>query len=619
MLGLAIIYLVSMVVSVPIFTKIGLGALPGYLLIGVFLGSGGANILGALGHSPTEVLELSEFGIVFMLFLIGLEIDPKSFKQKGKDLLGLGSAQVVFSVIVIAVVLFALFRQQFTASTLLILALVLAFSSTAIAIPALDALGYSSSQVKGRTFLVLLFQDLLVIPFLSLLPLLSPQTAKTLAADSETGWLKFGKVLLASGCVLGLSFIILKKVFRLVAQLKLHELFTALALMIVLASAAIMHTAGVSLSFGAFLAGTMLSTSEYRYQLETDLAPFKGLLMGAFFISLGASLDLTAVALNFPLFITVFLSLTVLKGLAVGVVSRLFKMPRADRGVFAISLAQGSEFALVLFFEMRSHEFFGPEIASVLSGAVIASMFVTPIALKIYKMFIEPRFFQQVTTQKGEEPQNLRAKVLVAGLGRFGQGVVRLLRANGIKPTVLDFDGDQIEILKGFGLEAFYGDVSRMDLLEAAGAGDATILVLAIDSFATTTEIIPKIRQAFPHLKIYARAYDRVHAYELMGLKVDHVLIETSGSAFEMGRRVLVGLGAYPRAAYQAKVLFEKRNEASIHRLAKHYHESDEETFFTMSKQASMELENMLKDDLSEGRQDHIDRGWTSAPSSSRT
>lgn len=612
MFGLVLIYLVAMVVSVPVCTRLGLGALPGYLLIGLIMGQGGTNLLGAMGYSPGDVMEFSEFGIVFMLFLIGLEMNPAHIREKGKELFSLGTAQMLSAIFAICAVFFVFGLHKSLGSRALILsACVLAFSSTAIAIPALDSLGYKTTSSKERSFLILIFQDILVIPFLTILPLLAP-TSGFVSSDGPA-YLKILKVFIAVACIAALSWLLLKKVFKTVAELKLQELFTALTLMIVLVSSGMMHAAGVSYSFGAFLAGTMLSTSEYRFQLEADLAPFKGLLLGAFFISLGATLDWAAIMQNGGLFAAVFFSLLIVKGVSLFGIGRLLKISAADRGVMAISLAQGSEFALVLFLEMQNLKYFPPSTASAFSAAVIASMFVTPVALKFYKQYFEPKFFKKVSQEKtGEAPKNKKSDVLVAGLGRFGQGIVRLLRANRVRPTVLDFDGEQIEILKGIGLEAFYGDVSRMDLLEMAGAHDAKVLVLAIDSYETTTKIIPVIRKTFPHLKIFARAYDRIHAYQLLALGVDQVLIETSGSAFEMGRRVMEAIGFHPRSAFQAKTVFQRENEASIRRLAKEYHSSDEESFFALSRQAVLELEHMLQDDGKQSRKYGSDRGWAS-------
>jgi voltage-gated potassium channel Kch len=394
---------------------------------------------------------------------------------------------------------------------------------------------------------------------------------------------------------------ILRPLFKLISKLKLRETFTALALLIVAASAALMHSVGLSPALGAFLAGVVLADSEYRHQIEADIEPFKGLLLGLFFITIGSNIEISVIAsqpLNIALWV---LSLILIKGVLVYAIGRFAKMRPPESLLFAVALAQGGEFAFVLI--SQAQNLLTAETAQVLTASIALSMAAAPILIKLTVRYGMSKFDcvkSEVRAPDVVDESEKDNPVLVVGIGRFGQTFVRFLRANGYASTVLDIDSEQIEIMARFGLKSYFGDGSNLDLLKAAGLDRAKVLVLAVDEAETAIRIVENVRQHYPHIPIFSRAFDRIHAYKLLHLGVKEVAIETSGSALLIGTEVLKTLGMSAERAKAKAGLFEINNQRSIHDLAKRFHEDDRETFIQASKTAGEQLEAMLKSDPQE-------------------
>ncbi|MEO5969033.1 MAG: cation:proton antiporter, partial [Bdellovibrionia bacterium] len=373
---------------------------------------------------------------------------------------------------------------------------------------------------------------------------------------------------------------------------------TAMALLLVVATTLLMNMVGLSPALGAFLAGVVLAESEYRHQLETDIAPFKGLLLGVFFISVGAGIDFQLLR-DHPTFVaSAVLTIIVVKWLVLFLVGKIGKLPLPDTLLLAFSLAQGGEFAFVLLKYAEAEGIFDSPTSQSLTAAVVLSMFCSPLLIQGYFKWIQPRFAAVRHKREPDKIDDNESPVIVAGFGRFGQMVTRLLRACGLKPTVLDFDAEQVDIVRRFGMKAFYGDASQMDLLRSAGAGQAKLLIIAIDDAEKALQIIDCVKKEFPHLKILARAYDRIQAYEMIHRGVSNPYIETSGSALNLGIEALQVLGFPAQEALRASQLFKRRNDESIQALAKAYMELDNSAYVAHARKWTYALEKTLQGDI---------------------
>lgn len=608
----AILYLSAMVVSVPLFKKLGLGAVLGYLIVGALMGP---HVAGLLGGAQGDVLHLAEFGVIMMLFLIGLELQPKLLWNMRGPIFGLGGMQVVLTTMLFAAggVFF-----QIAWNESLAIGMILALSSTAIVLQTLQEKGLMKTSGGETSFAVLLFQDIAVIPILAFFPLLAAKQAglaNALPTDQVPGWVQFFRIITAVALVILVGRFFMRRIFRMVASSHLRELFTALALLLVIATTALMNLAGLSPALGAFLAGVVLADSEYRHQIEADIEPFKGILLAVFFISVGAGIDFSLFREK-PFTIGLLL-LAILAGkfaLLFGI-ARVGRLKRQDSLLFAFSLAQGGEFAFVLLNYAQASGLVSGERNQTLTGAVALSMVCAPLMINTYVKWISPLFAKGETVAR--EPDVIDEKenpVIIAGFGRFGQMISRLLRASGIKSTVLDHDAEHVEILRKFGQKTFYGDASRADLLHAAGASQAKLLVIAIDDPDKTLEMIAEVKKEFPHLQILARAFDRPHAYKIINLGVQHVYIETAGSALNLARDALIALGMRANQAYRSARVFDKHNNQSIRELARHYDKADEETFVSLSKNWMNALEKVLQADSNELTKGNGDASWESPP-----
>lgn len=587
-----LVYLLAMVVVVPVSKFAGLGSVIGYLIAGALIGPQALGLIGGANHEASSV---AEFGVIMMLLLIGLELNPRVLWKMRGPVLGLGTIQVVSAIALFAGALLCLGTAWQTA---IVVGMIVSVSSTAIVLQTLQEQGYAKSVGGERTFAVLLFQDMAVIPMLALLAAFGAGASGAVAASPLK---KAFFVLVAVATIIAAGRLLVRPLFKLVARTKLRETFTALALLIVMAAATLMHAVGLSPALGAFLAGVVLADSEYRHQIEADIEPFKGLLLGLFFITIGSSIQFGLIAAK-PLYILAWAAAIVGgKALLVYVTGRATKMRAPESLLFAVALAQGGEFAFVLI--AQAGALLSPELAQVLTSAIVLSMALAPLLIKLTIQkgmsrleCVKPETRLPDTVDESEKDN----PVLVVGIGRFGQTLVRLLRANGYASTVLDIDSEQIATIARFGIKSYFGDGSNLDLLRAAGLERAKLLVLAIDEPEVAIRIVETVRQQYPSLPIFTRAYDRIHAYKLLHLGVNEIAIETSGSAILLGTEILKTLGVRPERAQAKASLFQENNQRSIHHLAKRFHEDDSETFLQATKQASEQLENILRSDPEE-------------------
>jgi glutathione-regulated potassium-efflux system ancillary protein KefC len=442
----------------------------------------------------------------------------------------------------------------------------------------------------SASFAILLFQDMAAIPMIAIVPLLGMAAMP----DNEQGWLRALKVIGVIVALIIAGRYLIRPVLRIIAKTEMREIFTAFALLLVIAIGLLMQRVGMSMALGTFLAGVLLAESEYRHALETDLEPFKGLLLGLFFIAVGMSIDF-GVLLTQPLLILGLVAafLTIKIGVLYGL-SKLFRIPRSQQALFAFLLSQGGEFAFVVFGAAATARVFTPEIASILVVVVALSMVTTPLFLVLYDRFIEP-YFQAAKRRPDDAIEAQSDHVIIAGFGRFGQVVGRLLHANRIKLTILDHDPDQIDLLRKFGFKVFYGDATRIDLMHAAGAANARALVVAIDDVEDSLALVEAVRREFPDLKILARARNVSHYYDLMDRGVTIIERETFESALYLGREVLHNLGYGAYQARQAAMKFRTHNLKSL--LAVYPYYKDQQQFVSMAKQARDELEEMFARD----------------------
>ncbi len=590
----ALVYLVAAVIAVPIAKRLGLGAVLGYLLAGMAIGPWGLRLIDRVD----DILHFSEFGVVLLLFLIGLELDPKRLWSMRKPIFGWGGAQVgaVTGLLFCAALLLGLDWRA-----ALIAALGLSLSSTAIALATLGERNLMKTPAGTAGFAILLFQDIAAIPMIAIVPLLGG-----VGAAGDGGWLGAVKVIsVIAALIVGGRFLI-RPVMRIIAKTDMREIFTAFALLLVIAIGLLMQMVGMSMALGTFMAGVLLADSEYRHALESDLEPFKGLLLGLFFIAVGMSVDF-GVFLAQPLMILglVLLFLTLKTG-ALYALSRMFDIPRPQQTLFAFLLSQGGEFAFVVFGAAATAEIFSKEVASILVVVVALSMVITPLLLLVDDYLIAP-IFRKLKNRPDDAIDAQENHVIIAGFGRFGQIVGRLLNANQIKLTVLDHDPDQIDLLRAFGFKVFYGDVTRADLLHAAGAAKAQALVVAIDDVEDSLALVDAVRREFPDLPILARARNVSHYYDLMDRGVTVLERETFEAALQLGRQVLqtLGFGAY--RARQAAMKFRAHNIASL--LAVYPFYRDQERRVSMAKQARDELTEMFARDA-DVMQRERPQGW---------
>jgi glutathione-regulated potassium-efflux system ancillary protein KefC/glutathione-regulated potassium-efflux system protein KefB len=597
----AFVFLAAAVVSVLFANRVGLGSVLGYLVAGALIGPFGLGFVG----DPESVMHAAELGVVIMLFLIGLELEPALLWRMRTAILGLGGAQVAVTGLVLAAVGLAL---GFDWRVSLVAGFVLALSSTAIVMQSLREKGLAATDFGRSAFSVLLFQDLAVIPMLALFPLLV-----SVEVHSETGalarlpaWAAALAVVGAVGGVVLAGRLLTRPLFRWIARLRLNEIFTACALALVVGVALLMQSVGLSPALGAFVAGVVLADSEYRHELQSDIEPFRALLLGMFFISVGAGIDF---ALWKPALAVVAL-LVPLKAVTLYLLARAFRRPRPDALLVALALAQGGEFAFVLFAFAANSGVVAPLQAGLLNAAVALSMALTPLLLLVGER-VASRLAESVTR---DAPAHLpfaeTPHAIVAGFGRFGQIVHRLLVANGYATSILEHSADQVETVRSFGTKANYGDASRIDLLRAAGAEDAKLLVIAVDDRDKALEIAEAARRHFPQLKILARAFDRGHFYELMKREVDAAERETFEGGLRLGVTALRALGWRAHQAERAAGLFRRHDERNLRAMFEHWRAGDSAAYRSAVNERRELVADMLARDLAAQQVAAPDDAW---------
>ena len=583
------IYLAAAVIAVPVAKKLGLGAIIGYLAAGMAIGPWGLKLV----TNVQDIFHFAEFGVVLMLFLVGLELEPKRLWDLRRPIFGWGSAQVVGCAAAITGVAMA-FGVDWRVA--LVAGLGLALSSTAIALQAIGQRNLMPTSSGKAGFSILLFQDVAAIPILALLPLLGAVFAFDFVSNEaivqSNRALEALKILAVVGGIIVGGRLLLRPLLRWIANSETPEIFTAAALLLVVGIAALMQFVGLSMALGAFLAGVLLAESEYRRELETDIEPFKGLLLGLFFIAVGMSIDF-GVLLKSPglmaaiLFGFLGLKLAVIYGLA-----KAMKLPFQERPVFTVLLAQGGEFAFVVFQAAAGANVVTAETSSLLIGAVALSMLITPLLLIAVDKLLLPRYANCNTPpmQELDEPQT--APVIIAGFGRYGQIISRLLLAQGHKPTVLDHDAEMIETARTFGYRVFYGDATRLDLLRTAGAATASIVVVAVDDMAQSLKLVDMVKAHFPHLHIVVRARDVTHWNQLRDRGVMRVERELFESSLKSAVSVLELLGHLPDDALQTAVRFRQHNLAILEQLYPHH--KNRAKVIALVKQGRQQLEEQM-------------------------
>jgi len=606
----ALVYLAAAVIAVPLAKKLGLGSVLGYLLAGVIIGP---FVFGFVGEEGQDVMHFAEFGVVMMLFLVGLELQPSMIWKLRAPIFGLGGAQVGVTA---AIVMFIGLGFGLPWQTSLAVGLTFALSSTAIVLQTLNEKGLMKTEGGQNAFSVLLFQDIAVIPILAVLPFLAVQGVTHIVSTGHyetTTWAEglpvWGQALMVLGVVAGIILAgryLISPAFRLIAKTGLRELFTAAALLLVIATAVLMTQVGLSPALGTFLAGVVLAQSEYRHELETDIEPFKGLLLGLFFIAVGASIDFHLIADSPSLIIGLVLLLIVVKFIILFVIGRFFKMGLDNNLMFAFSLAQGGEFAFVLFSFATQNSIIGTEIADPLIAVVAISMALTPLLMLINEKLIQPRFGTKEKTRVADEMHEDK-KVIIAGFGRVGSTIGRFLQANGVNATYLDTDPDNVDLLRKMGLKVFYGDASRHDLLHAAGAEEADLLIVAVDEPEKTSEIVETAKKHFPVLEIIVRSKGWFDSYDLIDIGVKHIYREYIDSSLRMAADALCKLGHRRHEVYRSAKKFRKHDERLLHELAEM--RSDQGKLISKARQRIEDLEQLMlqeKEDLHKEK----DLGW---------
>lgn len=588
----AFVYLAAAVVAAPIAARLDLGSVLGYLAAGILIGP---SVLGLVGSEGQDVMHFAEFGVIVMLFLVGLELQPSKLWSLRKPILGLGGLQVLSTSAAIALASYFIGLDWKAA---LAAGLILAMSSTAIVIQSLKERGQLKTFAGQSSFSVLLFQDIAVIPMLALLPLLAihqsagPESSSLIA--ELPAWAQTLSVLAAVAAIVLAGRYLMRPLFRFVAQSGIREIFVAFALLIVVGITLMMQFVGLSAALGTFLAGVVLAESEYRHELEMDLDPFKGLLLAVFFMAVGAGIDFNLLLADPMQILGLVLGFVLLKLIVLYAIARIFRMNGPDSAHFAFSLAQGGEFAFVLISFCLGLGLLATGQAALLVAIVAMSMALAPLLMIANENFIQPLF------ARGGEIRNAdvideSAKVIIAGHGRFGMTVGRMLQGKGYKTVVLDHDAEQIDALRKFGFKLFYGDASRVDLLEAAGAHTAEVLVIAVDEREKISEIIATAKKHFPNLRIFARAFDRVHAYEVINAGVNDVYREVFSSSLDMAEHVLVALGQHPFEAHRAAKAFKNFDEKIIREQARHAGDSDK--MVDIARNSRAELSRVLAGD----------------------
>ncbi len=606
-LSLSLVYLGAAVLAVPLARLLGLGAIIGYLAAGIVIGPWGLQLV----TEPATMLHIAEFGVVLMLFLVGLELEPRRLWAMRRPIFGGGSVQLLGS----AALMTGVGVAAGLAWPLALLAgLGLAMSSTAIGLGALAERNLMATASGQNVLSVALLQDMAAIPVLALVPLLAVGASAQHAEGSA--WLAAAK---AFGVIAAIIFggrLLLRPALRWIARSDTPEIFTAAALLLVVATASLMQSVGLSMALGAFLAGVLLAESEYRRALETDLEPFKGLLLGLFFIAVGMSIDFAVVLAHPGLMAAVVLGFLALKALVLWGLARRVGLPLVERPVYVILLAQGGEFGFVVFQAAQQAGVMDAQTSSFLVASVAVSMLLTPLLLLVADRWWVPALARRAGRSGAAQPAELSepqaAPVIIAGFGRYGQVVGRLLNASGLSATVLEHDAEQVEAVRKFGSRVFYGDATRLDLLRTAGAAEARVLVLAIDDVAQSVTVAKLVKQHFPNLTIVARARNVTHYAQLRQLGIESVERETLDAALMSGRRVLELMGWQAHTARNQALRYRQHTIDLLEQMAPHI--GDQQALIAVAKQGREQLELMWAQERLQQTAQRNRQGWHGEP-----
>jgi glutathione-regulated potassium-efflux system ancillary protein KefC len=597
-----LVYLAAAVIAVPVAKKLGLGSIIGYLAAGILIGPWGLRLV----TDPQDMLHFAEFGVVLMLFLVGLELEPKRLWALRKPIFGWGSVQLFGSA---ALLLGAAVAAGVPWQLALVGGLGLAMSSTAIGLGVLGERNLMATTSGQSLLSVALLQDIAAIPILALVPLLAGPSD---APEHGSFWLGAGKALGVVAIIVLGGRLLLRPTLRWIAGSATPEIFTAASLLLVVATAALMQTVGLSMALGAFLAGVLLAESEYRRELETDIEPFKGLLLGLFFIAVGMSIDFSIV-MQRPLLIALIVGgFLGVKAAVLWAMGRAMPLPKAERPVFIILLAQGGEFGFVVFQTATQAGVIDAPTSSLLVAAVALSMLLTPLLLVAADRWWTPTLAGQKRSDIPELSEQQDASVIIAGFGRYGQIVGRMMFANGLTPTVLEHDAEALEALRRFGWPVFYGDATRLDLLRTAGAATAKVLVLAIDDVEQSVEVATLVRENFPQLTIVARARNVRHYYRLRELGVTLIERETLDSALMTARSTLELLGWQPHQARNLALRFRRHSIDQLE--AMRPHARDQERLIAVAKEGRQQLETLFAQERAAALDRKQRAGWGGAP-----
>ena len=601
------IFLTAAAISVPIAKKLGLGSVLGYLIAGIVIGPFGVSLI----HDVEEIMHFTEFGVVMMLFLVGLELKPSLLWQLKTPILGFGGSQVVITSLAISAIAYYFLPWQQAVT----IGLILSLSSTAIVLQTLQEKGKMKTEAGQSVFAVLLFQDLAVIPMLAILPLLATLAISTGGHHDSVlfdisvlpNYLQIIVTIAAIVAVLIFGKFACRPIFQIIAKTGVREIFVAAALALVIGTSLLMMTVGLSPALGAFLAGVVLADSEFRHELESDIEPFKGLLLGIFFISIGASLNFSLIGNNVSLILGLTAGLIAIKWLVLVLVSLVFKISSKERGLFAIALAQGGEFAFVLFQLAKNSGVLSVDIIEPLISAVAISMFLAPVMFVAHEKLTK----DSQADNKAKEDDTIKKgdhKVIIAGFGRLGTDIGRFLLSAGIKPIILDYNAGNISVLRKLGFEVYYGDATRLDLLESAGASSAELLIVTLSDTHAAKQLVELARKHYPQLKVVVNANDREATFEFMDLNISEIYRETFGTALNMGQAAMQQLGIDPYEAHRLKQIFQKKDVEMMPELYKQ--RSEEESYISMYQKHHEHLEELMNLDNNECLI-ALDKAWT--------
>lgn len=598
----ALVYLAAAVLLVPFSKKLGLGSVLGYLIAGIIIGPA---LLGFVGSEGEDIMHFAEFGVVMMLFLIGLELEPEKLWGSRGAIIGLGGLQVALTTIIAGLLVY-LAGIDWKASV--VLGMIISLSSTAIVMQTLNEKGLMKTRAGQNAFSVLLFQDIAVIPMLALFPLLSGNSGDANPNHSAvptivSGLPAWAHTLVVLGSVAAIVLAgryLIRPLFNVIAKTRLREIFTATALLLIVGIAVLMTQVGLSPALGTFLAGVVLANSEYKHELESDIEPFKGLLLGLFFIAVGASINFQLIIQQPLMIISIVIAIMLVKALILFGLGKWRKLPAGQNVLFALSLCQVGEFAFVLLSFTMHEGIISKQVSDMMMAVVAISMAVTPVLMLVNERFLQPRIYARHREKdNGVEADEIdeRNPVIIAGFGHFGNIIGRFLRAHNIGTTILDTDSDRLELLRKMGFKVYYGDASRYDLLLAAGAAHAKLIIIALEPPEKRIEMIETIKKHFPDLRMFVRAKNRYDAYDLMNAGMLHVYRETIDTSLRLGVDVMKILGYKQHSALRAAKKFFTYDEANLKHLSSI---RDTEEYIVTARSYIEELDKMLRSDMEE-------------------